>query len=366
MVREEFGIAAGGYEARVVSEGATLRALTFRGRDLVAPFGVDEPRPAMRGALLAPWPNRTADGRYTFDGVTHQLELTEPETGNAAHGLAHSLPFHPTPTPEPAATAAHPTPTDPTSVATAAPAAHSAALDPAAGSDRVVLTGWIEAQEGYPWRVRLDVEFSVGVCGFRQRITATNESDRPAPFGMGVHPYLLAGPAAPGAVDDWELELPAHEVLLVSPDRLLPVARVAVDDPATATLRRSGGGLDFSGARLIGGTVLNHAFTALQPDADGRVVIRLTDPAHAAGSGSGSAGSGGGGRRGVEVGLGAGTPWVQLYSADHNPGPDRRHALAVEPMTCPPDALNSGTDLRILSPGASTSLEWTLRALDEP
>lgn len=80
-------IGAHGYEAVIASVGASLRSLTFRGRDLVVPFDADEVRPGYRGTTLAPWPNRIVDGTYEFDGVAHQLSLTEPERGQALHGL---------------------------------------------------------------------------------------------------------------------------------------------------------------------------------------------------------------------------------------------------------------------------------------
>ena len=59
---------AGGYEAVVASIGASLRVLTYEGRDLVVPFAPDELRPVHRGATLAPWPNRVVDGRYAVAG----------------------------------------------------------------------------------------------------------------------------------------------------------------------------------------------------------------------------------------------------------------------------------------------------------
>src|SRR2546427_11012114 len=44
-----------------------------------------------RGAPLLPWPNRLADGRYEFDGATHQTPLPEPERHNAIHALTRWL-----------------------------------------------------------------------------------------------------------------------------------------------------------------------------------------------------------------------------------------------------------------------------------
>src|SRR5687767_10180858 len=83
----QFTIFSDGYEATIASVGASLRALTFQGRDLVVPFDADAVRPAYRGATLAPWPNRVVDGTYSFGGVDHQLALTEPARGHALHGL---------------------------------------------------------------------------------------------------------------------------------------------------------------------------------------------------------------------------------------------------------------------------------------
>jgi len=54
---------------------------------------------------------------------------------------------------------------------------------------------------------------------------------------------------------------------------------------------------------------------------------------------------------------------VQVHTADL-PDPGRsRLGLALEPMTCPPDAFNSGTDLIVLEPDAETGAAWTIRAL---
>ena len=59
----------------------------------------------------------------------------------------------------------------------------------------------------------------------------------------------------------------------------------------------------------------------------------------------------------------AACPWVQVHTADQ-PDPQRsRLGLAVEPMTCPPDAFNSGTDLIVLQPGESTTAGWTIAAV---
>jgi len=296
---------AHGYEAVVAGVGATLRSLRHDGRDLVVPFAADELRPAMRGAVLAPWPNRTGDGRYTFDGVEHRLALTEPELGHAAHGLVAWTEF--------------------------------AEVD--AGPAHVRLSATVQPQPGYPWRLRLEVRHVVGADGLAHEVTATTESATPAPVGLGCHPYLVAGPSRPRAVDDWTLTLPAATVLTTD-ERLLPVREVAVG-------RHDGGALDFRAPRAIGGTVLNHAFTRLRRDADGLARVRVLDRDG----------------RGVELAADAAYGWVQVYTADASPGDGRRCGVAVEPMTCPPDALRSGRDLVVLAPGESTTARWALRAV---
>ncbi|WP_378144499.1 aldose 1-epimerase family protein [Cnuibacter sp. UC19_7] len=301
----QYSVAGGGYQAALGSVGATLRSLTYDGRPLLASFEADEVRPGMRGAVLAPWPNRLRDGRYEFDGVEHRLALSDPVTATALHGLVSWSDF-------------------------------SCVQQEA---DAVLLRGRIEPQEGYPWRIRIDVAVSVSSDGMRERITAVNESARRAPVGLGVHPYLVvgtdAGPGggaqAEGAADAWRLSMPASAAMLVSPDRMLPTDVVDLGQRPD---------LDFSAGREIGSAVLNHAYAgatgAVLTDAEGR---------------------------GVEIGWDAGCRWVQLYSDDLDEPGRRRSALAIEPMTCPPDALRSGRDVRVLEPGETTSLEWWLRAV---
>ncbi|KQP72500.1 hypothetical protein ASF40_20715 [Microbacterium sp. Leaf288] len=291
------------YVARIATVGASLRQLRFRDRDLIVPFDTDELRPAMRGAVLAPWPNRTAAGRYGFGGAVHQLPVNEVDFGNASHGLVAWTGFD---------------------------IARS-------GPDSALLTATIEPQPGYPWRLRVDVSFDLFSDGLHQRIVATNLAAEAAPFGAGSHPYLVAGLPRERAIDEWTLHLPAGKVMLTSVDRLLPTGLTDVADQ----------GCDFRSPRIIGGAVLNNAFTDLVRDEAGRARVRLVDSAGV----------------GAEVELDETCPWVQLYTADAAAGSAHRHALAVEPMTCPPDALNSKIDLRVIPAGESTSVRWVIRAV---
>ncbi|MGW8483009.1 aldose 1-epimerase family protein [Microbacterium sp. NPDC055903] len=294
-------IAAHGYRAVVASVGASLRVLQFEGRDLVVPFDEDEVRPGYRGATLAPWPNRIVDGRYSFGGAEHQLALTEPSRGQALHGLLAWADFS----------------------------------DRIVEADRVVLAAVIEPQSGYPFRIEVETEYRVDAEGLSQTVTARNLGADAAPWGTGPHPYLVAGD---GHVDDWTLALPASEVLTVTPDRLSPVAVEPVSEHAE---------WDFRSPRTIGDVFIDHAFTALDRT-DGVAEVRLTTA----------------GGTGVAMSWDGRCPWMQVHTAD-NPGQDEIHriGLAVEPMTCPPDAFNSGTDLVVLEPGAVHAASWSIRAI---
>ncbi|MFI0989032.1 shikimate kinase [Streptomyces exfoliatus] len=102
---------------------------------------------------------------------------------------------------------------------------------------------------------------------------------------------------------------------------------------------------DFRTARPLGDLRLDTAFTGLDRTADGRATVRLAHPS---------------GRHGVDLWLGEGTRYVQVFTGDTLAGPERRRGVAVEPMSCPPDAFRSGTDLTVLEPGATHVLRWGL------
>lgn len=304
-------LTAGAYTAHIASVGATLRALTFDGRDLVVPFAADEVRPATRGALLAPWPNRVVDGRYAFGGEDFVLPLTEPARGHALHGFVRWQQFEAT----------------------------------QVTAQSVTLAAVIEPRLEYPWRVRVETTFALDASGLTQSVHAVNLSDGRAPFGTGPHPYLVAGPAA---LDEWTLRLPAADVLEVTADRLSPVALHPASELDAARF-------DWRRARVLGDVRIDHAYTGVEWDADGQATVELTDP-----SGTG-----------VAMSWGASCPWVQIHTADLPAGPSHpghRAGLAVEPMTCAPDAFNDAaypfeTGLLVLEPGGHADASWRIRAI---
>jgi len=293
-------LAAHGYRAVVTQGCGALRALSYDGRDLVDGFAEDAMPSGGRGQLLVPWPNRIRDGRYRFAGAEQQLALSEPKRFNASHGLVRWVAW----------TA--------TSVA----------------ADRVELSYFLPAQTGYPWALALTTTYALGADGLSVTQAATNLAATAAPYASGAHPYLLAGP---GPCDTWSLELPARTRLVTDDERLLPVGR----EPGDA----------FRAAAPLGDAVLNHAYTDLDRDGSGRATVTLrSEPDAGAAEGAG-----------VALWVDEHHRWLQVYTADDTAPP--RASVAVEPMTAPPDAFNSGEDLVVLAPGESFAATWGLRAL---
>jgi aldose 1-epimerase len=291
---EQYEIAFGDQRAVVVEVGAGLRTYSVDGRDVLDGYGTGEESPSGRGQVLVPWPNRIQDGSYEFDGYRHQLPLTEPELGNAIHGLVRWEAWR--------------------------ASTHEDA--------RVVMEHVVHPQPGYPFTLALGVEYELSSAGLSVRTTASNLGAHACPYGAGQHPYLRLGTPT---VDALELKAPGRRVL-VHDERDLPVGSEPVD----------GTEFDFRAGRAIGDTKLDNAFTDLERDGDGRARVELRDP-----------------ESGAELALWADESYgyLMLFTGDTRPDVNRR-SLAVEPMTCPPNAFRSGDSLTRLEPGQSTTSVW--------
>ena len=69
--------ADGRVTAEIAQVGASLRAFTVGGVDLVPRYPLDAATPAGSGTVLVPWPNRVRDGRWTQRGRQRQLAITD-------------------------------------------------------------------------------------------------------------------------------------------------------------------------------------------------------------------------------------------------------------------------------------------------
>ena len=290
---EQYEISSGNHRAVITEVGATLRSFSVDGRDVVRGFGVQDKVSGGRGQNLIPWPNRIRDGRYTFDGTTQQLPLTEPARRNASHGLARYVPW--------------------------------VLVDHKA--DSVTNRIRIHPQPGWPGTLESTITHQLSQDGLTVTVEATNAGTTDLPFGYGAHPYLTVGEST---VDEVALTVPATSYLEVDDDRLLPLKLSPVEGTA----------YDLREGRVLGSMILDTAMTDLARDSDGRWRVRLVL-----------------GDRFAELWGDETMRWTQVFTG----GPKRDLSVAVEPMTCGPDAFNAGPthdDMRVLAPGETFVGQW--------
>ena len=258
------------------------------------------------GIVLVPWPNRIRDGKWTQNDVTRQLALTEPARHNAIHGLLRFASYR----------------------------------EVSRQSDSVTLAATVFPQSGYPFHLDTEVSYALTPNGLNVTHRLTNVGTDAAPVAVGAHPYLKIGDVPTG---DLMVRVDAATHIDVD-DRLNPTGETPVD--GTRFDLRGGvvvGDLDlddgFGGvglARLGSGTPGEHSLTA----ADGRSVTLWGDE---------------------------NMRYVQVFTPRVFPvrtgatEPLRGQAIAIEPMTAPADAFNTGAGLHWLQPGEEWIVRWGIR-----
>lgn len=292
----ETSTSSGDTRATITAVAAGIRTLSINGIDLVPPFGEDQTPPAGAGIVLVPWPNRIRDGRWSHDGVDHQLVISEPEKNNAIHGLLRYTEYRPI----------------------------------ARERDSVTLSATVYPQLGYPYLLGTAVHYELVSDGLKVTHYVENLGAEAAPVAIGTHPYLKIG-GVPTA--DLELRLDAASHIEVD-ERLLPTGEVPVD----------GTEWDFREGRRVGDVSLDDAFGEIASE-DGQVLHTLTAPDG----------------RSVSIWADSEFEYVQVYTTTTFPGEDGDVAIAIEPMTAPAEAFNSGRGLRWLDPGEEWQISWGIR-----
>jgi len=193
--------------------------------------------------------------------------------------------------------------------------------------DHVVLTHLLHPQPGYPFTLALSADYRLSAAGLRVALSARNLGDCPAPFGAGQHPYLRVEDAT---IDSAQVRAPAA-LRFRSDRRQIPVGE---PEPVRGRydLRRGG---------RLGSRVLDTAFTGLERDPDGLARVVITGP-----------------ERRVTLWMDSGFEHLMLFSGDSLAPDERRRSLAVEPMTCAPNAFQNGIGLRVLEPGEAFTATW--------
>jgi len=187
---------------------------------------------------------------------------------------------------------------------------------------RVSLSLDLVPRPGYPFSLALAIDYALADAGLEVTMRARNVGAVRLPFGAGHHPYFLPRTTLDGA----RVRVPAARYIALDA-RGLPVAERPVD----------GSEVDLPRGEPLGALRLDHCLGPLERDADGRARVHLDD---------------------VVVWMDERFRWVQLYSGDNLPVGERRRSLAIEPMTCPPNAFRSGRDLIVLRPGEEVTLRW--------
>ncbi|WP_326522655.1 aldose 1-epimerase family protein [Cellulomonas edaphi] len=287
----------GDQHAVVTAVGASLREYRVGARDVVLPFDEDAIAPAFSGAVLAPWPNRLADGEFDRDGRTYEVPVTEHGRRNALHGLVAYVAFD--------------------------------AVEQADDGTSVTLEHTIVPTPGYPWAVRVRVTYTLTADGLVVHTAAQNLSPGVAPYGVGFHPWLSPGEAS---VDGCTLTLGASRHVTVD-ERLLPTGHEPVS-----------GVFDLRGGTALRGIAFDDAWVEPDRDDDGLTWARLA-------SGDG---------RTVAMWADSGCAAWQVCTGDGIPLIERR-GVAVEPMSCIADAFRTGDDLVELGGDDVHEITWGLR-----
>jgi aldose 1-epimerase len=291
----QYEISHGDQRAVVVEVGGGVRAYEVGDRDVLDPYRRDQMCDGAHGTPLVPWPNRLADGKYSFDGSDYQVPLTEPTKSNAIHGFLRWRNWD--------------------------------LIEQS--TSRVVVGHLLRPLKGYPFCLDVRVTYELDDEGLRVTTVATNAGVSAAPWAYGAHPYLSPGT---GLIDDCTLEFAADVRVDTDDERQLPRGEVPV----------RGSAYDFSGGRRIGEQEIDYPFREVARDSVGRAWVRLT---------------GSDGRR-AQLWCDSSFPYVELYTGDTLSPDRRRRGLGVEPMTAPPNAFATGEHLLRLEPGESTTHTW--------
>jgi aldose 1-epimerase len=188
----------------------------------------------------------------------------------------------------------------------------------------------IADEPGWPVPLHATITYEVAPRELTVIHEIRNDGGTSIGVGVGTHPYFRIGDVP---TDELTLTLSAKRVRPALPEEQMPYGEEQ-DVEGTE--------YDFRGGRLLEGVDLDTAFTALTPDGAGKHHHVLSH-----------------GETQLDVWTGPDFGWVQVFTPADLVG--RGRAVALEPMTCPADALNTGTGLIDLQPGETWTGSWGIR-----
>jgi aldose 1-epimerase len=284
--------------------GAALVSWTTNDIELVEPGHLDAVGPYCEGIVMAPWPNRLEDGKWSYQGKTLEFPINIQNQQNANHGLLIDFPYD--------------------------------LVEQTASS--VTLGALIHARMAYPFNVYTTVKYELSASGITVTHTAENQSEEAAPYAVGGHPYFqIAG--VPTA--DLILRSDAATVLDVN-ERQIPIGK-----SATAGTR-----FDMREGVRVGDNFYDHGFTDLPRDENGLAHTYLIAPDG----------------RGFDIWQDAEFKHVVIFTPDFywDESIDaKRYAAAIEPQTAGANAFKAGEDLKWLNKGDKFSASWGVNLFTE-
>jgi aldose 1-epimerase len=149
-----------------------------------------------KGMVLFPFPNRITDGKYTFEGVEHQLDVHANHFNNAIHGLVVKSKFK---------------------VRKFEADDNMASLE--------IFYDETGQSKGYPFKSRLSIIFTLTdrselVC----KCIVESKDDKNLPVGVGWHPYFKAL----DKVDALELKISSDKIFEVDGE-MIPTEKFLTD-----------------------------------------------------------------------------------------------------------------------------------------
>ena len=158
----QYSIHHGDFSAVVCELGSKLRRFDYGGKEVFCSYGPDDLTPTCCGYILAPWPNRIKDGEYDFNCKHYCAPVNEyhPEPrNNANHGYAYQYMWK---------------------------------LE-SLTENSVTQSLRFPNLDGYPFDVTVTATYELNDKGMTVTVSARNDGDEPAPWALGLHPWVANG-----------------------------------------------------------------------------------------------------------------------------------------------------------------------------
>lgn len=284
----------------ITQVGGGIRSYSVANNELLDTYSIDEISHNGQGQVLAPWPNRIRGGKYSFGENHYQLGINEVTKNNAIHGLVRWRNWD------------------------------GIKID----SQTLKMTHLLFPSPGYPFSLHFEITYFLEDSGLKINTKVTNIGSGPAPFGIGAHPYIKLGL---GNIDECFLQSPG-KIRLITDSNSIPVSEKDLD----------GDEFDFQQEKEVGNVKLDTCFTHLQRNATGLANVYFSDKDK---------------KNKIKLWMDSSYNFLVLFSGDTLPVNRRRKSLAIEPMSCVPNAFQSNEGLITLIPNNTFEGNWGITLL---